>query len=215
MRKGKGIFRTDHRGFSLVELIIVISIMAVLTGILVPAFLKHVEESRVQQDRAVFYNMYESFTYEYAFRGYIPQTLLTDGLGLSGTAAQMDILNYEGCMVIEVQSDGTMLLSRSAHQHIAPGDYIYSALAGAGIDADAIANGERVKVFKSRALRDAIKGRGKDYLNIMFRVDANDGSALWLGSQAHKANAGANKGKLTTICAPDSRFVFGNAVYVN
>ena len=40
-----------NKGFSLVELIIVIAIMAVLVGVLAPQFLKYVEQSRNSTDR--------------------------------------------------------------------------------------------------------------------------------------------------------------------
>ena len=39
-----------NKGFSLVELIIVIAIMAVLVGVLAPQFLKYVEQSRKSKD---------------------------------------------------------------------------------------------------------------------------------------------------------------------
>lgn len=42
--------RKNNKGFSLVELIIVIAIMAVLTAVLVPQLLKYVESSRVSKD---------------------------------------------------------------------------------------------------------------------------------------------------------------------
>lgn len=42
----------DNRGFSLVELIIVVSIMAVLLVVLAPAMLRYVEKTRVQKDES-------------------------------------------------------------------------------------------------------------------------------------------------------------------
>jgi len=42
--------KTNNQGFSLVELIIVIAIMAVLVGVLAPQFIKYVEKSRYQKD---------------------------------------------------------------------------------------------------------------------------------------------------------------------
>ncbi len=40
----------NNKGFSLVELIIVVAIMAVLIGVLAPQYLKYVEKSRVSSD---------------------------------------------------------------------------------------------------------------------------------------------------------------------
>ena len=40
----------DNKGFSLVELIIVIAIMAVLVSVLAPQYLKHVRESKITYD---------------------------------------------------------------------------------------------------------------------------------------------------------------------
>lgn len=44
--------KMNNKGFSLVELIIVIAIMAVLMGVLAPQFLKYVESSRQQKDES-------------------------------------------------------------------------------------------------------------------------------------------------------------------
>lgn len=42
----------NNKGFSLVELIVVIAIMAVLVGVLAPAYLSYVEKSRKQKDES-------------------------------------------------------------------------------------------------------------------------------------------------------------------
>ena len=44
--------RKNNKGFSLVELIVVVAIMAVLVGVLAPAYLKYVENSKVSKDEA-------------------------------------------------------------------------------------------------------------------------------------------------------------------
>ena len=42
----------NNKGFSLVELIVVIAIMAVLVGVLAPTLLRYVEKSRTQKDES-------------------------------------------------------------------------------------------------------------------------------------------------------------------
>ena len=42
--------KKNNKGFSLIELIVVVAIMAVLVGVLAPTYLKYVEKTRVQKD---------------------------------------------------------------------------------------------------------------------------------------------------------------------
>lgn len=44
--------KRNNKGFSLVELIVVVAIMAVLVGVLAPAYLTYVEKSRIQKDKS-------------------------------------------------------------------------------------------------------------------------------------------------------------------
>ena len=54
--------RKNNKGFSLVELIVVVAIMAVLVGVLAPAYLKYVEKSRKSTDISAMANVMEAMT---------------------------------------------------------------------------------------------------------------------------------------------------------
>lgn len=50
--------KTNNKGFSLVELIIVVAIMAILIGVLAPQYIKYVEKSRVSADEQLVEQCY-------------------------------------------------------------------------------------------------------------------------------------------------------------
>lgn len=57
--------KTNNKGFSLVELIIVVAIMAVLVGVLAPQYIKYLDKSKVSADKQVADALYQALTTTY------------------------------------------------------------------------------------------------------------------------------------------------------
>lgn len=88
--------RINH-GFSLVELVIVIAIMAILVGILTPAYLSYIEKTRVQKDESAAGEIFRAaeiavYTGEYD----IPETVLvtfnSSGISINTTLLDSDAI---------------------------------------------------------------------------------------------------------------------------
>lgn len=67
--------KTNNKGFSLVELIIVIAIMAVLIGVLAPQFIKYVEKSKESKDITNLDTCVEAVKIYYADKDTVPATV--------------------------------------------------------------------------------------------------------------------------------------------
>jgi type IV pilus assembly protein PilA len=81
-----------NQGFSLVELIVVVAIMAALAGVLTPAYLSYIEKSRQQTDESAAGEIYRAaeivvYTGEYDISDQVLVTFSTAGIQLNTSLA--------------------------------------------------------------------------------------------------------------------------------
>lgn len=86
----------SQKGFSLVEIIVVVAIMAVLTGILAPAYLSYVEKTKIQKDETAAYEIYRAaeivvYTGQYDVVGETLVTFNSSGIQIQTGLAQAEV----------------------------------------------------------------------------------------------------------------------------
>ena len=83
--------KLNNKGFSLVELIIVIAIMAVLIGVLAPQYLRYVEKSRYQTDATMVDNVKNAIQIAISTDETIYSAIVTD----AGTTITWDTTTFQ------------------------------------------------------------------------------------------------------------------------
>ena len=191
-------FHTDHRGFSLIELIIVVTIMGVLAGVTVPMLLHHLEESKIETDRDSLRTIYTALMYQYALTESTPSTLVENSFGgYSNKNNDIDIWT-KGEPILEIDSHGRAFLTHK--DNFEPGAFIYDALSSAGLDVKTLGSGGKIQLFHSKAMSRAVTSGGN---HIMMTVDQENTVRVWVGSQSY------NNGNHSSFSLPDVRFSFG------
>lgn len=77
--------KMNNKGFSLVELIIVVAIMAVLVGVLAPQYIKYLDKSKVGADKQLADNLRQAITTTLA------DPDITDGLNATGALPKTNV----------------------------------------------------------------------------------------------------------------------------
>lgn len=76
--------RNNNKGFSLVELIVVVAIMAVLMAVLVPTLVRNVEKTRVQKDKSAIAEIHHSTELAISDEEYLDALPSSSGATVSG-----------------------------------------------------------------------------------------------------------------------------------
>ncbi len=80
--------KMNNKGFSLVELIVVVAIMAVLMAVLVPTLIRNVEKTRIQKDKSAISEIHHAIELAIADEEFKQAEFTADGITIGeGTAS--------------------------------------------------------------------------------------------------------------------------------
>lgn len=94
--------KKDNKGFSLVELIVVVAIMAVLMVVVTPALLRYVEKTRLQRDNSA-----------------IAEVANASKIACASETINTEISALSGGTVVSIAADGTLSCDPAAPNFIA------------------------------------------------------------------------------------------------
>lgn len=91
--------RRNQKGFSLVELIIVIAIMAILIGVLAPQYIKYVDKARKAKDEQYAEELYNAARVMAADDGYAVKILENDWITFDTTGIKTNNTDIQNIML--------------------------------------------------------------------------------------------------------------------
>ncbi len=96
----------NNKGFSLVELIVTIAIMAVLVGVIAPQFIRYIEKTREASDVQNFDSLKETVETYYADKQIEPErwTVVQDGTSKNTIISDMTPLTEAGINSVVLKS---------------------------------------------------------------------------------------------------------------